>query len=572
MVNSNMYKCSFLNIKGQSGLKLAKQQQIESLVIKYNVDAIHLQEVNIDEETFSDCDFLMSNYNILPHISVNKYGTATLIRSELSPENLRCDTDGRVQIYDLGNITFANIYFHSGTDGISRNGREKLCSEVLPNLLTNSKNSGYIGGDFNCIIDKKDATNNPEQKMSRSLVRLKTNQDWKDTFRSLHPSKLEYSRFYTHRQISGASRIDRCYHFGELIPITAEYIPVAFSDHFAHIITFEVPDMVRKILSPKIRSRFKLRAEIIMDNIFKERLKEKMAVWERVRDFQDENNSGSLMWWEKLVKPGIKKLALERNREINKEKREKLNLLNIRQAYLTAKLQNGELFRLPDLNLVHHQINEYYQTECQKIQLQARAFEFQANENTTIYHHELHKKKIKKCSILKLQTVDGIIEGHTECASFLEKTVEDLLLHPENLDFLAQETLLKEVEPVFTEEDNQMFTTPPSKIDVWKTICESNLNAAPGSDGIPSLFYKECWKIMGDSLHAIMKDIFNCRKLPPSLRTSLMVFGAKPKKPGSILPKDKRRISLLNSDFKIATGLEARMLKKTAHILYLTFN
>ena len=38
----------------------------------------------------------------------------------------------------------------------------------------------------------------------------------------------------------------------------------------------------------------------------------------------------------------------------------------------------------------------------------------------------------------------------------------------------------------------------------------------------------------------------------------------KTKKAGSILPKDKRRISLLNSDFKIATGLEARMLKKTA--------
>ena len=47
-----MYKCAFLNIKGQTGLKLDKQQQIESLVIKYKVDAIHLQEVNIDEESF----------------------------------------------------------------------------------------------------------------------------------------------------------------------------------------------------------------------------------------------------------------------------------------------------------------------------------------------------------------------------------------------------------------------------------------------------------------------------------------------------------------------------------------
>ena len=93
---------------------------------------------------------------------------------------------------------------------------------------------------------------------------------------------------------------------------------------------------------------------------------------------------------------------------------------------------------------------------------------------------------------------------------------------------------------------------------VYSSICESNLQAASGSDGIPSLFYKECWKIMDDSLHAVMNDIFEEKKLPPSLRTSLMVFGAKPKKPGSILPKDKRRISLLNSDFKIATGLEAK--------------
>ena len=43
-----------------------------------------------------------------------------------------------------------------------------------------------------------------------------------------------------------------------------------------------------------------------------------------------------------------------------------------------------------------------------------------------------------------------------------------------------------------------------------------------------------------------------------------MVFGAKPKKPLSILPSDKRKISLLNSDFKVASGLEASLLKEAA--------
>ena len=39
--------------------------------------------------------------------------------------------------------------------------------------------------------------------------------------------------------------------------------------------------------------------------------------------------------------------------------------------------------------------------------------------------------------------------------------------------------------------------------------------------------------------------------------------GTKPKKPSSILPRDKRKISLLNSDFKVASVIEASMLKET---------
>ena len=68
---------------------------------------------------------------------------------------------------------------------------------------------------------------------------------------------------------------------------------------------------------------------------------------------------------------------------------------------------------------------------------------------------------------------------------------------------------------------------------------------------------------MGEPLTEVMQEIHHLKPLSPSLRTSLMVFGCKPKKPNSIKPQDKRRISLLNSDFKTASGLEARKLKKT---------
>ena len=103
---------------------------------------------------------------------------------------------------------------------------------------------------------------------------------------------------------------------------------------------------------------------------------------------------------------------------------------------------------------------------------------------------------------------------------------------------------------------------PPTQQDVLDTINDSNLHAAPGCDGIPSLVYKVCWDTVGPSLTDVMNEFHLCKPLTPSQRTSLMVFGSKPKKPNSLLPQDKRRISLLNSDFKTGSGLEAKKFKK----------
>ena len=50
--------------------------------------------------------------------------------------------------------------------------------------------------------------------------------------------------------------------------------------------------------------------------------------------------------------------------------------------------------------------------------------------------------------------------------------------------------------------------------------------------------------------------------MPVSMRTSMMVFGAKPKKPLSLKQGDKRRISLLNCDFKISEGIEDKKFSK----------
>ena len=133
---------------------------------------------------------------------------------------------------------------------------------------------------------------------------------------------------------------------------------------------------------------------------------------------------------------------------------------------------------------------------------------------------------------------------------------------PPNLDESAQKILLNETQKVFTPEDNEIFLKTPSKDEVYKVLSESNVHAAPGSDGLTSLVYKEHFDIFGDSLTELVTSIHQGESLTVSQKTSMMVFGSKPKCSQSTKPSAKRKISLLNTDFKIITGIESRRFKK----------
>ena len=556
----NILTLALVNIHGQTGLNQSKQMQIETFLHHHKIDILHLQETNILDDTFRNCNLINSSYNILINNSPTKYGTATLIKSDLEAVNLVVDAEGRVLIFDIGNITFANLYLPSGTDAKSRAGREQYCAETIPKLLIHSNPTGCIGGDLNSIIDKKDATKHPEAKMSPSFQRLAKTFKWQDCFRDLHPNQQIFSRYYANARAEGATRIDRMYHWGEIKVKEAKYCSLAFSDHMAHIVSIFLPDQLCRILSPKSRPSYKIKQDVVNDSIFQERLKDSMDHWLEVKSF----GLNVIPWWEIVVKPGVKQLAIQRSKEINKTKRGEINLLFLRQAYLTKKIQQCDTGKLSELWAVHGLIEQWYSRETDRVKHQSRVSEFQESEKVRIYHHEIHQKYMKKTSILKLETENGLLEGHADCAQYLEKCVEDLLLHPVQLDGAAQEALLNEVDLVFTPADNEMLLKAPTKEEVKETLLDSNLHAAPGTDGLTSFFYKECFNIIGDPLTEVVSAVFCGDKPSSSQRTSLMVFGSKPKKAKSIKPGDKRRISLLNADFKTISGLISRRLKKTA--------
>ena len=67
---------AYLNVHGQSGMPVTKQKQIEDFISRNNIDILHTQEIHIEDETFSQCNYILSNYSIIQNNALNKYGTA----------------------------------------------------------------------------------------------------------------------------------------------------------------------------------------------------------------------------------------------------------------------------------------------------------------------------------------------------------------------------------------------------------------------------------------------------------------------------------------------------------------
>jgi hypothetical protein len=100
----------------------------------------------------------------------------------------------------------------------------------------------------------------------------------------------------------------------------------------AYLVSYALPTPSARIFSPNSRPLFILHPDVINDQLFQENLAVSMADWAELKDL----GLDILPWWELVVKPGIRKLAMQRGKEINRAKRGELNLLLLRQAYLAT--------------------------------------------------------------------------------------------------------------------------------------------------------------------------------------------------------------------------------------------
>ena len=158
----NSLKIGFINIYGQTGFSSSKVLELENFIEFNKLDVVCLQETDIDQNTFSECNILRKFSPIINNSSTG-YGTCTLVSKELSVDNIIKDSDGRFVSVDVDKNTIVNLYLPSGTDQNSKTKREDTIDSIL-NLLLYKQQMGVCGGDFNSIVDKKDSLIHPDQK------------------------------------------------------------------------------------------------------------------------------------------------------------------------------------------------------------------------------------------------------------------------------------------------------------------------------------------------------------------------------------------------------------------------
>ena len=281
-------------------------------VLNYIVNSqpcvICLQEVGQDTEELSG---LVSRFGYLAASSLSmdlRPGVAILYKSTLPVEEVRVLEPGRIQLLQLigdGFPQILNLYAPTGNN--FRDARRTFYGETILRNLRLRGNLPILIGDFNCVTNRIDTTENFNLKKCEALSDLVNLFGYSDGFRTLYPNDIQFTFVRPHM---APSRLDRVY----LPPLWKEKVMEVnhfptLSDHKGLEVTLDAQAPVRQ---PRVPSPYwKLNACILQEAEFMEKFR---SFWEILVEAVDPQASVS-SWWEEIAKPEIRIFLQDLSRE-----------------------------------------------------------------------------------------------------------------------------------------------------------------------------------------------------------------------------------------------------------------
>jgi hypothetical protein len=106
---------------------------------------------------------------------------------------------------------------------------------------------------------------------------------------------------------------------------------------------------------------------------------------------------------------------------------------------------------------------------------------------------------------------------------------------------------------------NDNLSLPYTTEEVRKALDSIGDLKAPGPDGMPAIFYKKFWHILGDKVQAEVLEVLNGGEMPQGWNETEIVLIPKVKNPERIT--EYKPISLCNVIYKLISKVLANRLK-----------
>jgi hypothetical protein len=180
----------------------------------------------------------------------------------------------------------------------------------------------------------------------------------------------------------------------------------------------------------------------------------------------------------------------------------------------------------------------------------------QGDRNTSFFHAACSERR-QTNKIGRLRREDGgWVEEEGEKRSFITNYFSTLFRSMAAAD---PHQLTQAVERKVTEEMNLVLLKEFTREEVKVVVDSIGDLKAPGPDGMPAIFYKRFWDVVGEKVTNEVLQILNGGQFPEGWNETTIVLIPKVRNPEQL--KDLRPISLCNVLYKIVSKVLANRLK-----------
>jgi ribonuclease HI len=248
---------------------------------------------------------------------------------------------------------------------------------------------------------------------------------------------------------------------------------------------------------------------------------------------------GDLREWDKNVLGELEKRISQVKKELERCRRGCLNQVNVNHEHMLR-------YRLDRLQ---EQLHIYWKQRAHPLWL------LKGDRNTK-YFHACASDRRRRNYIKALKEEGGNVVAGKRLQSYISNHYRKLFSSCAGQNI---EEVLQAVESKVSSSMNEALLKPFTGEEVEKALEGIGDLKAPGPDGVPSIFYKSFWGLVGDQVKKEVLAVLNGEPFQQGWNDSVIVLIPKVKKP--VMMKDLRPISLCNVLYKLVSKVLAYRLK-----------